>query len=171
MKKDFNLRKFIHTTIREYLNENMNINNLILYHGTNNDFNNFDLKFFNSGSGDGGWLGYGIYLTNDYEYAESYGDVLECKVTLNNPYILEDYTYSTRPQKLNNELVTNNSRETTNKLKELGYDSVVLKYKDETRTWLDEFIEICVFNPSNIKIINRYEHGDESKEVNIKRGY
>lgn len=156
---------------KQFVNESNNINDLILYHGTNNDFNAFDLNFFNSGSGDGGWLGRGIYLTNDYEYAESYGDVLECKVSLNNPYILTDYQYSTRPQKLNNELSANNSSETTKKLKDMGYDSVILKYKDETRSWLDEFIEVCVFNPSSIKILKRYEHGDDSKEVNIKRGY
>ena len=164
-------KKFIKNSIFESINENKDINNLTLYHGTNNKFNNFDLKFFNSGSGDGGWLGYGIYLTNDYEYAESYGDVLECEVKLNNPYILEDSIYSRRPEKLNNELGTNNSRETTNKLKQMGYDSVILKYKDEERTWLDNFIEVCVFNSSDIKIITRYKHGDESKEVNIKRGY
>ena len=48
---------------------------------------------------------------------------------------------------------------------------VILKYKDSDRNWLDEFIEICVFNPNDIKIINKYNYGDESKEVKIKRGY
>lgn len=172
-KKTENIREMINKVknFNYFINENENLNNFILYHGTKNNFNSFDLKFFNSGSGDGGWLGYGIYLTNDYEYAESYGNILECNVTLKKPYILEDYSYSTKPEKLNNELGTNNSKETTNKLKENGYDSVILKYKDETRSWLDEFIEVCVFNTSNIKILKKYNQGDDSKEVNIKRGY
>ena len=38
------LREFIQTTIKEYLNENTN--NLMLYHGSKNNFNVFDLKFF-----------------------------------------------------------------------------------------------------------------------------
>jgi hypothetical protein len=71
---------------KDFLNENLN-NTYTLYHGTKKDFESFDLKYF--GSSDSGWLGYGVYLTNDYEYAESYGNVLECKVILNNPYILE----------------------------------------------------------------------------------
>lgn len=91
------IERLIEEVFRGYLNENINTNDLILYHGTKKDFNEFDLRFFNSGSSDGGWLGYGIYLTNDYEYAESYGDVLECKVNITNPYILEDYLYSIRP--------------------------------------------------------------------------
>ena len=149
--------------LKETTQENNDLANLILYHGTNNNFNKFDLKFFNVGSGDGGWLGYGVYLTNDYEYAESYGDVLECKVTLDNPYILEDYAYSTQPNRLSNELNVNNSREVTNKLKEMGYDSVILTYKDETYGRVDvfdEFIEVCIFNASNIQIIERHGQGD-----------
>lgn len=150
------------------LSENIN-SELILYHGTKSNFNNFDLKFF--GSSDGGWLGYGVYLTNDYEYAESYGNVLECKVILKNPYVLTDEIYSRRPQLLNNQLGTHNSIATTKKLKELGYDSVILEYRDETRSWLDTFIEVCVFDPSNVKIQNKYKQGDTSREVNILRGY
>lgn len=165
-----NLKQIIDNTINSFINEDIQ-DNLILYHGTKNNFNSFDLKFYNSGSGDGGWLGYGIYLTNDYEYAESYGDVLECRVNIKNPYVLTDYIYSTRPQKLNNELNSNNSKDTTKKLQNMGYDSVLLKYKDNDISWLDEFIEVCVFNPSNIYILKRYEHGDDSKEINFKRGY
>lgn len=142
-----------------------------LYHGTKNKFNNFDLKFFNSGAGDNGWLGYGIYLTNDYEYAESYGDVLECKVNINKPYILTNFLYSIKPEKLRNELKVNSSREITNKLKNTGYNSVLLEYFDDTRSRLDKFIEINVFNPNDITIIHRYEHGDDSPGVRIKKGY
>jgi len=164
-------RELLRDIVRESFDENSKTKNLILYHGTRKNFNFFDLNFFNSGSGDGGWLGYGIYLTNDYEYAESYGDVLECEVKLNNPYVLTDYLYSIRPEKLNDELGTHNGKQTTKKLTEMGYDSTMLKYSDEDRSWLDYFIEVCVFNPANVKILKRYEQGDDSLEVKIKRGY
>lgn len=169
IKSKMDLNKIIESTIRQFLNEDINVKDLVLYHGTKKDFNEFDLRFFNSGSSDGGWLGYGIYLTNDYKYAESYGDVLECKVNISNSYILEDYLYSISPLKLMNKLGVDNSRGITKKLIDDGYDSVMLRYNDGE--WYGDFIELCVFNPSDIKIIKRYEHGDESYEVNQKRGY
>mgnify|MGYP000863220425 FL=1 len=45
----------------------------------------------------------------------------------------------------------------------------MLKY--DNNEWYGDFIELCVFNPSDIKIIKRYEQGDESYEVNQKRDY
>ena len=141
----------------------------LLYHGTKKNFKNFDLRFFNSGSGDGGWLGYGIYLTNDYEYAESYGDILECSVFLKNPYILKDYSYSTSPNKLAEELNVNSAKGISATLMKAGYDSVLLTYSDDFKE--EKFIELCVFNPSDVKILKRYKQGDDSDEVMKKRGY
>lgn len=164
-----NIQNLIKETINNFLIESIN-KKMILYHGTRKDFDKFSLSQFNSGSGDGGWLGYGIYLTNDYEYAESYGDVLECEVYMFNPFIVEDYKYSTSPNKLMNELGVVNSKGITNKLITDGYDSVMLKYPDD-RSWMDEFTEVCVFNPLYIKIINKYPHLDDSEEANKKRGY
>ena len=130
--------------------------NQVLFHGTKSKFSKFDLRFFNAGSGDGGWLGHGIYLTNDYEYAESYGDVLECKVSCNKPYIITDDSYQKRPEALANDLGVSNSREITNVLKSRGHDSVLLTY-DDVEGWGDvrgdKFIEVCVFNPGDITII------------------
>ena len=161
------INKLIKNVVKNFLiQENKNYSDLVLYHGTKNNFNDFDLKYFNHGSSDGGWLGYGIYLTNDYEYAESYGDVLVCNVKLENPYILKEFSYSTRPEKLIKELGVNNSREVTNKLKEIGYDSVLLTYEDN-----GTFIEVCVFDTSKVKILKKYKQDDDSNEVNYLRGY
>ena len=150
------MKRVIKTLLREsLLKETIKMGEL--YHGTKYNFGDFDLKFFNQGSGDGGWLGYGIYLTNDYEYAESYGNVLTCKVNIKNPYIISEFSYSRSPEKLANELGVKNAREITYKLSKEGYDSVILKYPDEGYTKDDkynEFIEICVFNPKDIEIIN-----------------
>lgn len=126
-----------------------------LYHGTNRDFDAFDLRFFGHGSSDGGWLGFGVYLTNDREYAASYGDVLECEVELKNPYVLTDHMYSRQPERLNKEMGTFNSRLTTKKLKELGHDGVMLTYDNSEFGGPDDFVEVCVFDPQQIKILNR----------------
>lgn len=145
------MKNSIYLKFKELLFENIT-NNLILYHGSNNDFEEFDLNFFNAGSFDGGWLGYGVYLTNDYEYAESYGDVYKCKVDVQNPLILTDIMYSMNPDKLKNEFNAKNSRQLTSILTNKGYDSVILTYNDETE---EDFVEICVFNPNKIKIIDK----------------
>lgn len=137
-----------------------------LFHGTTSRFDKFDIKFFNAGSGDNGWLGYGVYLTNDYAYAESYaepnGSVLECNITCNRPYILTDYKYSTQPLRLMRELGVNNSHGVTQKLKSDGYDCVLLTYSDDGEGDIrgDRFMEVCVFDSNDIKIIKH--HNTES---------
>lgn len=151
------MKQLIREILKEKTINNVGLMTQILYHGTKYEFDKFDLNFFNSGSGDGGWLGYGIYLTNDYEYAESYGNVLECKINIKNPYIISEFSYSKSPEKLANELGVKNAREITKKLIKEGYDSVVLTYPDKGYTKDDEyseFIEICVFNPNDIQIMN-----------------
>lgn len=152
------------TTINEWksfkvLNENSNIDLPIMYHGTNNKFDDFSLSLF--GSSDNGWLGKGIYFTNDYDYAKSYTDiniVKEVKLNIKNPYILTDSSYSRSPDKLRIELGAINSSDLTKKLKELGYDSVLLKTEDITYDKNDiaqnYFYEVCVFNIEDITIIN-----------------
>lgn len=170
MNNNNHITEIINSTIEGFMNENAHNTDLILYHGTKNKFDDFDLRFFNSATADGGWLGFGIYLTNDYEYAESYGDVLECKVYIENPYILTDPLYSRRPVKLKNELNVNTAKEITTKLKNNNYDSVLLKYPDDN-FWMNEFIELNVFNPTNIKIINRFQQWDTSPEIKQKKGY
>ena len=142
----------------DYIKENTHnrIELPILYHGTNNDFDDFDLKFFNSGSGDGGWLGEGMYFTNDYDYAKSFADrdgvIISAKITLNNPYILTEYAYSINPTKLIRNLEVFNSNQVTSKLEKMGYDGVLLTYEEDNG---DIFYEVCVFNTSSIKIIDK----------------
>lgn len=150
------------------LNENVsNLDLPIMYHETNQEFDQFSLKMF--GLSDNGWLGKGIYFTNDYDYAKSYTDidsVKEVKLTIKNPYIITDSIYSRRPDKLREEFNANNSTELTKKLKDLGYDSVMLKTEDGTYDKNNElqeyFYEICVFDITNIKVIK-----EELKENNI----
>jgi hypothetical protein len=155
---------------------------LTLYHGTPTNFEEFNTGKF--GQHDGGYLGRGIYFTNDYSYAESYttnngennGYVLTAKIQVKNPYIVTDMIYSTRPLAFNSLLGTHNSTETTKKLKDMGYDSVILKY-DSTDTYdrdeelQDEFIEICVFDTDNIEIIDKEIIGDGEEIYDYEDDY
>ncbi len=140
---------------------------LELFHGTEFDFKSFNLNNFNRGSGDGGWLGFGTYLTNDYEYAESYGDVLLCEFKPKKPYIITDEIYSKNPEKLAKELGVENSREISLKLIEEGYDCVILTYKESS---LPDgiFIEVCVFEPKVIKIVRKIV---DEEEIDDLKGY
>jgi hypothetical protein len=86
MEKDMKLRKFIATTIREYLNEQQIFDNKdIWYHGTNNNFNVFDLSNF--GKTDEGWWGIGVYFHSDIETAKIYGSNI-IQVNLNTTDVL-----------------------------------------------------------------------------------
>lgn len=129
------------------------INDTIWFHGTNESFENFDLRYFNAGSGDGGWLGRGVYFTNDIEYAESYGLVLECSVAVDHPYVIKGYDYSKKPNKLSNELGVDSAYGITLKLKKQGFDSVLLMYEDKDMEG-GMFYELCVFDPENV-VINK----------------
>lgn len=64
MNKDMKLRKFITTTIREYLNERNNNDYHILYHGTDSDFfDKLDFDKAKKGERYNNPLGDGLYLT------------------------------------------------------------------------------------------------------------
>ena len=147
-----NFKNYLIESLREDVLKE--VTSIILYHGTNSEFEKFDIKYFNSGSSDGGWIGKGFYFTNDYDYARSYADykegyILNVKLNIKNPYILTNQQYSTRPLKLKNKLKANNSTEVTDKLKSFGYDSVILTYlESEERQY-----EVCVFNPNDIQIV------------------
>ena len=70
----------------------------ICYHGTDSEpFNELDsVKIQKSPEeGDAGYFGWGFYLTNDKDYANTFGDtVLEFKVNIENPFTFEDVDYA-----------------------------------------------------------------------------
>jgi len=108
------LRKFIKTTIREYLNEQQENNKLnynfkkwfgnskviengrpmVCYHGSNDkDVKIFDLNFTGKNT-DSGMFGKGFYFTNDIKYASTYnrnkddGSILSLFLSIKNPLII-----------------------------------------------------------------------------------
>ena len=99
------LRKFIATTIREYLNENVQ-QKIIAYHGSNVLFDEFDDTKIGSNSdvNANGNLNndkYGFFFTSDFDEAKSSGNVVAkqkggkpivytCELTFSNPYTFTD---------------------------------------------------------------------------------
>ena len=145
--------------VRSLIREAISGFDMVLFHGTKNRFDKFDLSFFNSGSGDGGWLGKGFYFTDEYDYADSYahaisgvdGTVLECRVRLKRPLILSDPAYSTAPLKLANEFGASDSEKLTRILQQEGYDGVVLtEHADK-----GSFVEVCVFDAGSVEVLRR----------------
>ena len=103
------IRKFIATTIREYLNEQQetetNLNNnfkkwfgiskivekgkpLICYHGSSEkNIKYFDINKIGYNKGNYGHYGYGIYFSTDIREAKTYGNIIyECYIKIRNPF-------------------------------------------------------------------------------------
>ncbi len=119
----------------------------ILYHGTRDIIEAFDLNHPNRK--DNGWLGRGVYLTDDPEAANTYatylkkGDaypnIMPVYAAVKNPYIA-DISVKTLLKDASQEYIDNY----TNSLKMKGYDGVVLIYPNNVR-------EIVAFDPAQIK--------------------
>lgn len=103
------LRKFINETITNILNNENNINDnfwkwfngskivddggkpLIVYHGSNSDFNVFDISKVGKGSGNYGHYGFGFYFSDSINEASNYGSkIMKCYLKINNPFIGTD---------------------------------------------------------------------------------
>lgn len=115
------------------------------YHGTAADIERFDLG--HSGRKDSGWLGEGIYLTDQPDLANHYakikaggsgGNVMPVMVRLQNPYIasLSDKArlQGAAPEE---------TQAFTKRLQELGYDGAILAFADVK--------EIVVFEPAQVR--------------------
>ena len=97
------LRKFIATTIREYLNEQeISTKKFIAYHGTSNDFKEFDIKKMHDKEGKSLNLGWGkgvINFTDSFNNARGYaingnGDnprVIKAELSFTNPFYMGSY--------------------------------------------------------------------------------
>jgi hypothetical protein len=60
---------------------------LVVYHGTNRQFNVFDLKEIGQGTGNLGHYGYGFYFSNDIREAKGYGEtILKCYLNIRKPF-------------------------------------------------------------------------------------
>jgi len=62
-------------------------NPMITFHGTNENFDIFDIKKIGHGHGNYGHYGYGFYFSDDVREAKGYGDkILECYLKIEKPF-------------------------------------------------------------------------------------
>lgn len=163
------LKKFIATTIKEYLNENVEYKHYVVFHSSNEYFNKFDLSKITNMGGD--LYGYGFYFTNNITYSKQFGKyTYKCEITLSKP--LDLTIKSTKETLLNlikninipkNELqsliglINNNSFTTAFRhiRKYISFEELsnifdgVIGYADD-----DGGKEYVVYNSNNIKILS-----------------
>jgi hypothetical protein len=152
------LRKFIATTIREYLNEQVKQYPSIpdiLYHGQPPKYVNGKriepIKFDKFDQRQKRFLSdenIGFYFTPSKREAQEYaegGNVYVCKVNIKNPYYYEnDFAYNNNGLIKTATFITNEEKSI---LEENGYDGVVLlKY------W-DRIGEVIALHPNQIQIL------------------
>lgn len=157
------LRKFIATTIREYLNENQNIDNnlndnfwkwfgdsatiengepIVCYHGTDCDFKSFSKNKigYNHWQSKSDTYGGGFFFTDKERYAHNGGVIKKVYLKIENPLIrtVGDYYYAT-------DLYDNNSTLFLQEAKENGNDGIIIKSTSGSL--------YIVFEPNQIKSI------------------
>jgi len=152
-----------------------------LYHGTSDDVVSFDLNHPNRK--DTGWLGTGVYLTDNKDLASSYsrlkrGDagpnVMPVFAKLKNPY----YATLKDKQMLRDFSTDRLSKgrsaadEWTDMLKAKGHDGVILEYKPSDTGFSEKAREIVVFDPAHVR--SRFAKFDraykDSAELSKARG-
>ena len=116
------------------------------FHGTADDFHEFDLEHPNRK--DTGWLGRGVYLTSSPLLAETYSNV---KTGSADPRTMPLYAAVHNPLVVPLETKQQLSRLTqagidawTAKVKDAGHDGVALEYRDGT-------VELVAFDPKKVK--------------------
>lgn len=145
---------------------------LVLYHGTADDLHEFDLDHPNRK--DSGWLGRGIYMTDDPGLASSYASLKAWDVTrpsnaernvmplyasLKNPYIAT-VADKQRLQGLGREA----SEAWTRELQAQGYDGVILNF--DTPAARKGSREVVVFDRGDVKsVFNKGEWNRENADL------
>ena len=157
------LRKFIETTIREYLNENVNISNLIVYHG-GDKLDDFDYNQIGS-SKHGNVYGNGFYFTSEYDMAldfafktgKDYGFVYKCLIQPKNPLVVTQQEIN----KLNFDyLIDNDNDDLFWEEISQKYDCLIItnrKFGGNTKfpNKYENFTEVVVYDKNIIKIIEK----------------
>ena len=121
------------------------------FHGSRSKFDHFSLKYF--GQSDAGMWGEGVYFTDQEEVAAQWGNYLyRCNLHFHSPFIIDDGDMD----RLNDFLsLGNTTKECTDRLKELGYDSIISQgetwYVDGKTMTGDQYV---IFDPKNIEILS-----------------
>lgn len=178
------MRKFIATTIHEYLNEQQEVDNnlndafwkwfgnskvkdggepLVLYHGTKTNFNVFKPSKSVGNQGESDQIE-GMYFTTNKDASSFFSidddDERYLKrvyLSLKNPYFTDGYN------ELKNELCIDKFKDVNETLKSLGYDGLIMKKGFYARG--GPFVLYLAFYPNQIKSINNdgtWDIGDDN---------
>ena len=121
---------------------------IVFYHGSHNDFKEFDKTKIGSAT-DAGWLGRGFYFYTEYDQAIQYGPVREFYLKIENPYY-PDHEEVRRLSDLNSKRA---SKKFTQALINEGHDGVF--WNGDLRG------ETVVFEPDQIREVSSFEMSDE----------
>ena len=150
---------------------------LVVYHGTKQgDFSVFDKSKIGSQT-DYGYHGIGFYLTPQIDLAESYskdwqkyrlvfnpkGRIMPLYSKIENPYVMG--TEEARKFKTKSE-----SQSFTNKLKEEGYDGILVEIDELVREREGELEEVIAFEPNQIKSTSNRGTYSESENIYYQTG-
>jgi hypothetical protein len=155
------LNKFIKRIIKENVS-----NNETWFHGTNYDFNEFDLSYF--GKTDNGWWGIGIYFHSDENTAKVYGNtIIKAKLNYKSPLILPvnysgEFLYDTLvklgmelPKEYQNfssmKIIRQIGKETFTDFIKNYFDVMIVNYAQGSK-------EAVVFNKNIIVIKEKYKN-------------
>jgi hypothetical protein len=118
---------------------------LIVYHGTDSEFDIFDAEHISKSSGNSGNYGKGFYFAPSAALASRFGDkVIPAYVRLKNPYI---YDQQGRADSFNE---AHDVEAFTKELLDRGHDGVIVH--SDLRDTDDDFItEVVAFSPTQIK--------------------
>ncbi len=160
---------------------------MTLYHGSQNEFDEFDSSKIGSSSGNRGFVGRGFYFTPIKRNAEAYGNVKAYNVTMNNPFMITGPLSGEQAEILGNVSETyafdagmtpddvwgglsysvpdhpEIADSITNGLEGLGYDGVIIKTRDHH--------EFVAFSPKQIVPVkqgmNEVRGPHEGKELEL----
>ena len=120
------------------------INDKILYHGTNRNFDTFKVS-------KKGTFGKGIYLSPNYNTAQKFGNkLLKVKVNLKNPIYLSHET----DDKIKKLIMYNKIDE----LQKMGYDGIIVGDEEYCS-------EVVVWNPKDVKIIKNLDESVDKIDI------
>lgn len=138
---------------------------IIGYHGTPNDFDNFDIKY----SKDGIYFApkNRLYSLASY-YAKENGYIIKAKITLNNPFVGSPKEFQELYNKHYNEMKEKYDGVISVSDGSFPFNSKYFNYKthknEEEILNKGDIVEIVVFNPEQIQIISKQKLNSEQLE-------
>jgi hypothetical protein len=117
----------------------------VLCHGTQQDFEEFDIEFCERGGG----MGRGFYFSNDLGLGRQYSgglDPIVAVITMDNPYLLDRDAASYEAYLAWNRMFRPNA-DARERMIALGYDGVIFKQGG--------YLEAVVFHPEQISNYGR----------------